>query len=197
MKVYEEIDIPPSSLYKAVGFNDMHRVKVIMEGDDKDKRSDAKKASRVNSGVGSPGRQSPAKEENAVIKRQSTMLRMDMKMNEFELKEEESRKIKVTNLHYRKFYEDELENDKGLFPDPDDPFIKVPIKRGQSRGLTKSWFSFLSADKVDESGEVTNEKIVGYFKGRVKVRNTEEEKAHSDAMEAKMADIFDLIRQIH
>ena len=41
----------------------------------------------------------------------------------------------MTNLHYRKFYEDELENDRDLFPDPDEPFIKIPIKRGQSRGL--------------------------------------------------------------
>ena len=36
----------------------------------------------------------------------------------------------MTNLHYRKFYEDELENDRTLFPDPDDPFIKIPVKRG-------------------------------------------------------------------
>jgi len=81
---------------------------------------------------------------------------------------------KETNLHYRKFYEDELENDKVLFPDPDDPFIKIPIKRGQSRGLTKSWFSFFSEDKVDESGEISNEKTVGFFKGRVKVTNAKE-----------------------
>ena len=49
--------------------------------------------------------------------------------------EEENRKSDVTNLHYRKFYEDELENDTSLFPDKDDPFIKIPIKWGQSRGL--------------------------------------------------------------
>lgn len=80
----------------------------------------------------------------------------------------------MTNLHYRKFYEDELENDRQLFPDPDEPFISIPIKRGQARGLSKSWFSIFSDDKVDESGEVTNEKIVGYFKGRVRVINEEE-----------------------
>jgi len=60
--------------------------------------------------------------------------------------------MEVTNLHYRKFYEDELENDRALFPDPDEPFIRVPIKRGQSRGLQKSWLSILSADDTDESG---------------------------------------------
>jgi len=84
--------------------------------------------------------------------------------------EEENRKTNVTNLHYRKFYEDELENDESLF-EKDEPFVKIPIRRGQSRGLQKSWFSFFSDDKVDESGEVTNEKVVGYFKGRVKITN--------------------------
>lgn len=97
-------------------------------------------------------------------------------------------------MHYRKFYEDELENDRSLFPDPDEPFVKIPIKRGQSRGLTKSWFSFFTPDKVDESGEVSNEKVVGYFKGRVKVYNPAERKAFIAEKEEKMAEIFDLIR---
>jgi len=44
LKIYEEIDIPPTSLYKAVGYNDMARVKIIMEGDESDKRSEYKKA---------------------------------------------------------------------------------------------------------------------------------------------------------
>ena len=44
--------------------------------------------------------------------------------------EEETRITNATNLHYRKFYEDELENDKNLFPDPDEPFIRIPIKKG-------------------------------------------------------------------
>ena len=44
LKVYEEIDAPPSSMYKAVGYNDMIRVKEMMEGDDADKRSDLKRA---------------------------------------------------------------------------------------------------------------------------------------------------------
>jgi len=103
----------------------------------------------------------------------------------------------VTNLHYRKFFEDELENDKSLFPEPDEPFIRIPIKRGQSRGLQKSWFSFIAPDKVDESGEVSNEKIVGYFKGRVRVSNAEETKKFAAEKQARMNEIFSLIRQIH
>ena len=107
------------------------------------------------------------------------------------------RKTKLTNLHYRKFYEDELENDKSLFPDPDEPFINIGVKRGQSRGLKKSWFSFFTADKVDESGEVTNEKVVGTFKGRIKVYNKEEAKEYGRLKREKMAEIFELLSQIH
>ena len=125
------------------------------------------------------------------------MINNEAKRSEFEEKEEESRKTRVTNLHYRKYYQDELENDKNLFPDPDDPFIKIPIKRGQSRGLSKSWFSFIVPDKLDESGEVSNEKIVGYFKGRVKIVNQEEAKIFDEQKERHMDSIFDLIRQIH
>lgn len=41
LKVYEEVEVPPKSLYKAVGFNDMPRVKLFMEGDEADKRLEA------------------------------------------------------------------------------------------------------------------------------------------------------------
>ena len=43
LNVYEEVDPPPHSLYIAVGYNDMERVKVIMEGDDAEKRSENNK----------------------------------------------------------------------------------------------------------------------------------------------------------
>jgi len=43
LKVYEEGEIPPTSIYMAVGYNDMTRVKHIMEGNDEDKRSDVKR----------------------------------------------------------------------------------------------------------------------------------------------------------
>ena len=50
--MYEEVDPPPKSLYKPVGYNDMERVKIMMEGNDAEKRADptaalAKKASIV------------------------------------------------------------------------------------------------------------------------------------------------------
>ena len=54
LNVYEEVDIPPHSLYMAVGFNDMQRVKILMEGDDADKRSDAKRASLLEQSQAAP-----------------------------------------------------------------------------------------------------------------------------------------------
>ena len=50
---------------------------------------------------------------------------------------------------------------------------------------------------MDESGEVTNEKTVGYFKGRVRIRNEAEHEEHTKIKEEKMEQIFDLIRQLH
>ena len=48
--------MPPKSLYKAVGYNDMKRVKIMMEGNDAEKRTEI--GSKVQS--------------MALIKRQST-----------------------------------------------------------------------------------------------------------------------------
>ena len=67
--------------------------------------------------------------------------------------------------HYRKYYEDELEEVPGLFKSP---FKKCPIIRGQQRGLSKSWFK---KDKLDEQGQVSTVKEVGEFKGVVTVTN--------------------------
>ena len=39
LKVYTEKDIPPTSIYKAVGYNDLKRIKNMMEGNDEEKRA--------------------------------------------------------------------------------------------------------------------------------------------------------------
>ena len=39
LKVYMEQDVPSKSIYKAVGYNDLARIKMIMDGDDSEKRS--------------------------------------------------------------------------------------------------------------------------------------------------------------
>jgi len=57
LKVYEEVKIPPKDLYMAVGYNDLEKVKVFMEGNDKEKRIEAATAqtNRTNrSSVGLP-----------------------------------------------------------------------------------------------------------------------------------------------
>ena len=41
LKVYEEVEMPPKSIYKAVGYNDMQRVKIFIEGDEAEKRLEA------------------------------------------------------------------------------------------------------------------------------------------------------------
>jgi len=74
--------------------------------------------------------------------------------------------------------------------------LRYEIKRGQSRGLKKSWFSF-GAEKVDESGQVSNEKVVGYFKGRIKVSNDEEELRYKSEKAECMTQIMDLIKNVH
>ena len=39
LKVYMESEVPSKALYKTVGYNDLNRIKLIMEGDDSEKRS--------------------------------------------------------------------------------------------------------------------------------------------------------------
>ena len=74
------------------------------------------------------------------------------------------------NKHYRRYYEDELENVKEIFSRF--PFHTSDVIRGQSRGLSKGFFSWgFLAKKTDESGQVSNQKVVGKFKGRLNIEN--------------------------
>ena len=159
LKIYIEEDAPPDTLYKSVGYNNLETVKTLMEGNDKEKRSTTDQNKK--------GAKQPPPDS----------ARSHQELKKIELAAEvEDRKLQVTKKHYRKFYDDELENCKELFPYM--PFLSIPIKRGQSRGLKKSWFSFFSTEQQDESGQVTDEKQVGYFKGRIKVVNEEEEEVY-------------------
>lgn len=72
--------------------------------------------------------------------------------------------------HYRKYYHKELESVPKVMPVS--PFNSYSVIRGQNRGLKKSWFS---KDKTDKSGQVSNLKNVGYFKGLITVTKTEDE----------------------
>lgn len=80
--------------------------------------------------------------------------------------------------HYRKYYKDELENTRDVMSMPS-PFDQYFIKRGQSRGASKSFFSFKAA-KEDDSGAVTTEKIVGKFKGLINVVSENDRHGHAE-----------------
>ena len=62
--------------------------------------------------------------------------------------EKESQITEISMKHYRSYYDDELENNKDLFPRM--PFYSFDIWRGQSRGAKKS--SWFGGGDVDESG---------------------------------------------
>lgn len=83
--------------------------------------------------------------------------------------------------HYRKFYDDELENNTEIFNRQ--PFHKFTLTRGQSRGLSKGIFgSLFGGGAQDESGFESSLKEVGYFKGRIEAYNEEDKRA--DEIEA-------------
>lgn len=97
--------------------------------------------------------------------------------------------------HYRRFYDDELENVKEIFPKM--PFYTVDIIRGQSRGLSKSWFNMFSKPKTDESGQLTNVKVVGKFKGRLNIVNKSDKDSHRAAKGDKIKVIFEQLEDLH
>ena len=76
------------------------------------------------------------------------------------------------NKHYRKFYMDELENNKEIFDRK--PFHEFDISRGQSRGLSKGLFGMFSGGSANK----TTVKKVGKFKGYVRVYNEEDDEAY-------------------
>lgn len=79
--------------------------------------------------------------------------------------------------HYRRYYTQELENVVEIMPKPS-PFTSFNIMRGQSRGAKQKWWPFGAAAKQDDSGEVTNEQVVGKFKGIVTVQSEEDQKKY-------------------
>jgi hypothetical protein len=164
MNQYEPGPPPSDLLYHRVGFNDLQIINEIMDGDDNAKRN--KKTMKAKT----------------TKKSQSRLSRLDddehLNTEEAEEKDQadkenlEMRTLK-TKEHFRKYYEDELENNKELLGTT--PFVTYDLKRGASRGNSSSFFgSLFSSDKVDEEGEVTTEKTVGHFKGRIDVYNIEE-----------------------
>ena len=99
-----------------------------------------------------------------------------------------------TNKHYRRFYEDELEHDKTIFPKP--IFHTFDIMRGQSRGVQKSWFSF-GGGQQDESGQESTIRVVGKFKGIVDIYNAERKAQYEQERAELMAQIFEKLSTVY
>jgi hypothetical protein len=72
---------------------------------------------------------------------------------------------------------------------PRKPFHEEKIYRGQQRGLKKGFLSGIFGDdeNTDSTGQISNIKEVGYFKGLIKVYN-KNDKEKWDAMKKEKSD---------
>ena len=77
------------------------------------------------------------------------------------------------NKHYRKIYQDELENNKEIFNHS--VFYNTDVTRGQSRGIESGLFSGMFGVASEES----TVKNMGKFKGHINIYNIEDEKQYS------------------
>lgn len=120
-KIYRELpeSIPPKELYKCVGYNNLETVRDMMKGSDAEKRTgDFVPLELKRSRSQKPGAQiaSPRSEVFSEYGQLETEA------------EDRARMLKISNKHYRKFYEDELENNEELFHDK--VFTTVDVVRG-------------------------------------------------------------------
>jgi hypothetical protein len=74
----------------------------------------------------------------------------------------------ITKKHYRRFYNDELEEVRELF-EHSSPFSTFNIIKGSKRGNDKKLFSFLKSDKSKEGGHINSEKSVGSVKALIEI----------------------------
>ena len=92
---------------------------------------------------------------------------------------------------------EELEKNKDIFPNEDEPFRNIDIKRGQSRGLKKGLFSSFMMSKRDQSGQISNERRVGRFKCKISVFNKEDQEKYQEKKTRLMNQIFEIIKDTH
>jgi hypothetical protein len=78
-------------------------------------------------------------------------------------------------------------------------FKNIDIIRGQSRGLKSqsALMSLFGNEKKDETGNVTNEKSVGYFKGFVEVANDKTQDLLQEDKKRLIKEITRLINDIY
>jgi hypothetical protein len=101
----------------------------------------------------------------------------------------------LSKKHYRRYFADELENKKKIFPKK--PFHTADIIRGQSRGLGGGFFSFFKKPKTDESGMVSNLKVVGLFKGKVSIENKDEKDTFKALRDSRVKIIIALLKDLY
>lgn len=99
----------------------------------------------------------------------------------------DAKRLATTKAHYRRYYNDELENIKSIFPPDEEPFFHYDIMAGQTRGASSGGglFGFGSKAKETEDGAASTLKTVGTFKGIIKIFNEDEQKKFED-MKQKM-----------
>ena len=90
--------------------------------------------------------------------------------------------------HYRRYYTSELEAVKEVMPVAT-PFATFDLKRGQTRGATKGGLFSFGAQKQDESGEASDEQVVGKFKGIVTVQTKEDKERYQERKGALIHDL--------
>ena len=98
--------------------------------------------------------------------------------------------------HYRLYFNDELENNKEIFPQKS-PFHSYELKRGQSRGIKKGgMMSMFKSKKQDASGQVSTEKVVGFFKGIIEVESKEDKINYKRRKDMLIDNLCQLVGQI-
>lgn len=80
----------------------------------------------------------------------------------------------IEKKHYRRFYNDALEEVRELFEESS-PFSTFKIIRGSKRGNEKKLFSFLKSD-MKEGGHINSEKTVGTVKALIEIEGVSTKK---------------------
>lgn len=103
----------------------------------------------------------------------------------------------VKRKHYRHFYQQELEDVDEIFQRKR-PFNTIELKRGQTRGLERGgFFNLFRNQKLDASGQLSTEKIVGFFKGVIDVESIEAKSKYRQLKDYLLSEIIKRITKIH
>jgi len=98
--------------------------------------------------------------------------------------------------HYRRFFNDELENVKTVLAIAS-PFQTYEIKKGQTRGAKAGFFaSLMNEVKEDESGQVSTEELMGKFKAVIEVEVKEEKEKYFQDKEELFREMQEALKSL-